>query len=308
MLSSSPRRASSVARDGGLAAVEPLLHGPEPRFIEARDGTLIAVRELGIEPAGTPLIVLHGLESHSQWFLASARRIASCGLSVYAYDRRGSGCSPCSRPQGRLADLLAELDAVVDHASSGRPQQKVHLLGHCFGALLALLYAGLHRPGRVASLVLATPALYTRSDLGLFDKLRVLGTVFGRGDTIDIPLPFAPEDLSELAPFVSFIKADPRARHSAPARLFYDIHGARRDLPRAVASLRAPLFVALAGDDPICDNRRTLKLFTAVPGTKELREYLGARHILDFSGARERFLADLVAWYQREEARRCLGS
>ena len=245
--------------------------------------------------------MLHGLESHSAWFVQSATRISTLGLPVHAFDRCGSGVSEedgtrCSR----FDDLLAEVDLVTEAALAGGHHETVHLVGHCFGALVALLYAALYRPARVASVVLATPALYTRTDLAPGDKLRVLWSVVKRG-AARVPSPLSTDQLSELAPFVQFMRDDPLRLRTVPARLFYEIRRARGRLPEAAARLRAPLLVALAGEDPICDNRRNRQLLERVTAEKDIREYTGARHILEFSGAREAFLNDLAAWYERRE-------
>jgi alpha-beta hydrolase superfamily lysophospholipase len=246
--------------------------------------------------------MLHGLESHSGWFVQSASRIASLGLPVHAFDRCGSGVSDADGGRGsRVEDLLAEVDAVVIGALADGRHQSVHLFGHCFGAIVALLYAALHRPARVASVGLATPALYTQTDLPLRDKLRVLWSVL-RGRDERVPIPLSPEEFSELASFVDFVRNDPLVLSTAPARLFYEVRRARRRLREAAHFLRTPLLVAMAGDDPICDNARNRRLFERVTSEKEIRTYSGARHILEFSGAREAFLNDLAAWYERRES------
>jgi len=275
---------------------------PAPSLIAAPGGYRIPVRLFGEGGTRRPVVMLHGLESHSGWFVQSARRIASLGLPVHAFDRCGSGVSDADAEQcSRLEDLLAEVEAVVVDALAGSRHQSVHLVGHCFGATLALLYAALHRPGRVASVVLATPALYTRTDLPVKHKLRVLWTVLRRRHDW-VPIPLSPDEFSELASFVEFVRGDPLVLHEAPARLFYEIRRARRWLRAAAGALRAPLLVALAENDPICDNARNRRLFQGVNAVKEIRTYPGVRHILEFSGAREAFLDDLAAWFERQES------
>lgn len=282
--------------------VESLWDLPEPSWIAAPRGRAIPVRRFGVDGTRRPVVMLHGLESHSGWFVQSARRVAGLGLPVHAFDRCGSGISEDGGCRPRFEDMLAEVDAVVTSALAGGRHESVHLLGHCFGAIVALFYAALHRPARVASVTLATPALYTRTDLPVGDKLRVLWSVLRRRDD-RVPIPLSPEEFSELAPFVDFVRNDPLVLRTAPARLFYEIHRARGRLCAAADALRAPLLVAMAGDDPICDNRRNRWLFERVRSEKEIHTYSGARHILEFSGARDAFLNDLARWYERRESR-----
>jgi alpha-beta hydrolase superfamily lysophospholipase len=240
--------------------------------------------------------MLHGLQSHSGWFVQSARRLAESGYPVYAFDRRGSGLSEAATDDGcRLEGLIAEVDAVVDRAAADTGYAEVTVVGHCFGAIVALLYAALHRPGRVATLVLATPALYTRTDLPMRDKARVLWSVLS-GRAQRVPVPLAPEEFSDLPPFVAFVRNDPVALRTAPARLMYEVARARRQLSRAARALRPPLFVAYAGNDVICDNPRNRRLLARVTSPTTSRTYPSARHILEFSTERDAFLGDLTAW------------
>ena len=39
------------------------------------------------------LVVVHGLQSHAQWFAEAADGLVARGLAVYAVERRGSGSS-----------------------------------------------------------------------------------------------------------------------------------------------------------------------------------------------------------------------
>jgi alpha-beta hydrolase superfamily lysophospholipase len=229
------------------------------------------------------------------------------GFPVYAFDRCGSGVSERScaaRP--RLAGLLDEVDVVVEHALARCEHDAVHLLGHCFGALVALLYAALHRPARIAGVVLATPALYTKTDVPLSDKIRIVWSVLTRRPA-QIPVPLPPEQMSEQPAFIQFVRDDPLALREVPARFLFELRRAQAQLPEAARRLRAPLLVAMAGDDPICDNPRNRRLLEGVSSPVERLEYAGARHVLEFSSRRADFLRDLADWLERRETARCRG-
>jgi len=274
---------------------------PAPDWIDAPGGYRIPVRQYGLAGGGRPVVMLHGLESHSGWFVQSATHIAARGMPVHAFDRCGSGVSQGPPELGaRIDDLLVELDAVVLHALEGTGFQAVHLVGHCFGALLAMLYAAVHRPARVAALALATPALYTHTALGPLAKLGILASAAGRGERRQ-RVPLAPEDFSELAPYVEMVRGDSMALRFVPARLLFEIWRARFRLPRAAALLRLPLFVGLAGQDTICDNARGLRLLRRATGQLDVVVYRRARHILEFSDQRADFLGDLAAWLASRE-------
>lgn len=96
--------------------------------VTAPDGVPLQVDERG---EGPPVVLVHGTTgSAADWVLVS--RELRTDHRVLAYDRRGRGRSG----DGRAYSFAAELDdlrAVLDHV--GEP---AHLVGHSFGARLAL--------------------------------------------------------------------------------------------------------------------------------------------------------------------------
>ncbi|MFJ6718469.1 MULTISPECIES: alpha/beta fold hydrolase [unclassified Streptomyces] len=102
---------------------------------------------------GTPLVLLHGGGSTGAVWFANAAALGA-HHRVLAVDILGdAGRSVrAGRPLRTTADLTAWLDAVLD----GLDVSRAHLLGHSYGAWLALTYA-LHAPERVDRLVLLDP-------------------------------------------------------------------------------------------------------------------------------------------------------
>ena len=92
---------------------------------------------------------------------------------MYALDRRGSGSSRGVRGDvGRYGDWLDEVAAVVVQARADNPDCPVHLVGHCFGANVAL--AGVLQRGlAVQSIVMLTPGLYVQPDYTVWEKARI---------------------------------------------------------------------------------------------------------------------------------------
>jgi pimeloyl-ACP methyl ester carboxylesterase len=80
---------------------------------------------------------------------------------VLAYDARGHGTSsPAESPDAyRYEDLGADLEAMLDHAGA----QRAVLAGVSMGAH-TLVWLALHRPERVAGLVIITPAFSGTED------------------------------------------------------------------------------------------------------------------------------------------------
>jgi len=119
------------------------------RFIDARDGTRIAVFEEG-NPAGPTVVFVHGWpDSHVVWDGVAA--LLGADYRIIRYDNRGAGASsvPATVPDYELARLADDFGDVVDALC---PQVPVHVVGHDWGA--ATMWEYLSRPDaadRVAS-------------------------------------------------------------------------------------------------------------------------------------------------------------
>lgn len=101
------------------------------------DGVDLAVSEWGT-PGGPATVLVHGYpDSSTVWRpLVAALRADDPERHVVAYDVRGAGASdaPEATAAYRLGHLVADLAAVVDATSPGRP---VHLVGHDWGSIQA---------------------------------------------------------------------------------------------------------------------------------------------------------------------------
>jgi pimeloyl-ACP methyl ester carboxylesterase len=102
---------------------------------------------------GTPLVLLHGIDSAARSFAAQLDALAS-RWRVLAWDAPGYGASealPMAHPTA--ADYAAALERFLGERGVG----EFHLLGHSLGCLMAAAFAARH-PGRVRSLTLCSIA------------------------------------------------------------------------------------------------------------------------------------------------------
>jgi alpha-beta hydrolase superfamily lysophospholipase len=275
----------------------PVSH-PRVDFIPAAGGVLIPTRVYESNCDRIPVVLIHGLQSHSGWFMQSASFLSNLGFPVYAFDRRGSGLSKERRGDcSNFMEMAADLTIVSDYAARKHSAQKVHMLGHCFGAIPATAFT-CEYPDRVQSLVLSTPGIYTSSDLHPIQKMLILWRQI-TGKTAYVSAPIAPEMFSDLDEWVAFVRADSLALREVTSSFFYEVHRARQFIRKNVAKLTMPVFMAIAASDAVCDNKRNRRFFASVPSPrKELIEYSDARHILEFSRERDRFFSDLKKWFE----------
>src|SRR6266849_5769343 len=121
-------------------------------------------REIG---QGQPIIVLHGGPDFDHgYLLPDLDRLAEAFRLIY-YDQRGRGRSAdqVQPEEVTLTSDLDDLDGVRQHFQLESPA----LLGHSWGAVLALEYA-LRHPTNVSRLILMNPAPASASDLAVFRK------------------------------------------------------------------------------------------------------------------------------------------
>ena len=105
---------------------------------------------------GESVVLIHGLGANlAFWYWGAARPIAR-RARVVAYDLRGHGRSTMPERGYRLTDMCRDLDRLLD--SQGI--ERAHIVGHSFGARVALAYAGAH-PDRVRTVTVADTQLRT---------------------------------------------------------------------------------------------------------------------------------------------------
>ena len=184
-------------------------------------GTTLYARDIG---KGPPVIVIHGgPDFDHRYLLPDMDRLADAFRLIY-YDQRGRGQSAEGvKPEDvTIASDVADLDAVRGHFQLG----PVALLGHSWGALIALEYAIRH-PERVSHLVLMNPAPVSAEDFLLFRKERT--------DRLGANL----DQLRALQAGDGYKRGDPDTV-AAYYRILFGI-GVKRpeDLERVVAGLRA---------------------------------------------------------------------
>jgi alpha-beta hydrolase superfamily lysophospholipase len=227
--------------------------------------------------------------------------MADLGCPVYAMDRRGSGMSREQRGHcDSFRQMTADIRAVCEHAMEQHGVETVHVVGHCFGAIPASVFACEH-PDKVETLILTTPGIYTHSDLSVWQKLSIfLWKVTGR--VCYVPVPLDVDEFTDLEPYRNFIRDDALAVRAATSEFYFEVHQARLFLKDDFDKLTMPILMVLAEEDKISDNDDNAGFLRRLPSRhKRLLTYSGAIHILEFSRERETFFADLARWIRRHD-------
>ncbi|WP_062703225.1 alpha/beta fold hydrolase [Chryseobacterium indologenes] len=125
------------------------------------NGAMLHAEAFGPEN-GTMIVALHGGPGGDYRYILNCKDLVEKGYRVVFYDQRGSGLSQrfpkksyTSLGAGAADLMYDELHAVIAHYRKS-PNQKVVLLGHSWGAMLASGYAGKY-PQNIQALVLCEP-------------------------------------------------------------------------------------------------------------------------------------------------------
>ena len=87
------------------------------------------------------IVLSHGFNSHSGYYLWVAEQLLASGLAVYALDYRGRGKSDGERYYvEKFSEYQGDLDLLVKTARSREPGLPIFILGHSAGGVIACNY------------------------------------------------------------------------------------------------------------------------------------------------------------------------
>jgi proline iminopeptidase len=126
-------------------------------------------------PDSTMIVCIHGGPGSDYRYMLNLKDLADYGYRVVFYDQTGSGLSQRFSKEsyttlglGALDMIYNELSGVIAHYRTS-PNQKVFLMGHSWGAMLATAYVGKH-PNAVQGLAIAEPGGLKWDDVVEFVK------------------------------------------------------------------------------------------------------------------------------------------
>ncbi|HET8798532.1 MAG TPA: alpha/beta hydrolase [Thermoanaerobaculia bacterium] len=120
---------------------------------KAADGTVLHYEVIGdVTGRGAPVVMLAGGPGFSPGYLEPVARTLRKEVRSVLFHQRGTGLSTMetiTAETHKLQTLVADLESLRTELKA----EKLTLLGHSFGGILAMMYAAEH-PDRVAALVL----------------------------------------------------------------------------------------------------------------------------------------------------------
>jgi pimeloyl-ACP methyl ester carboxylesterase len=261
---------------------------------------MVRVREYGT--SGPFVAVLHGGPGAPGYMAAVARRLGQA-FRVLEPLQRGSGQEPLT-----VARHVADLHEVIACSYGG---SRVALVGHSWGAMLALAYAAEHGD-RVASVVLIGSGTFTVATRQRFHAIldaRTDESLRQRVRALDLECPDPDERLERRArftlPLYSFdIGGSDPGFEGCDARAHQETWGDMVRLqeegvyPRAFEAIRAPVLMLHGAADPHPGEMIRASLEPYIPQIEYVEwEHCGHYPWLE-PAARDEFFRIMIEWLQ----------
>ena len=242
---------------------------------------------------GPCLILIHGIESHSEWFREACENLTAHGIEVFALDRRGSGLNKEDR--GDIADFNRLIQDIDDFFLEKKlKHRKCVLAGLCWGAKTSL-YFSLCYPGKISKIVFITPGFKTKLRMPIAKKIKwVWGALFTPHTLLSLPI--KPGMFTKDEARINRITEDKMRLKNITGRFFKENLRLERAIKKLKAWVDMPCLLLLAKKDEIVDNKGVIKFLKRYFRGMEIKFYSGSKHGLFFEHRKDEVIQDMAEW------------
>ena len=244
-------------------------------------------------------MLVHGLGAHTERWEALADFFQKNNISSYALELKGFG-----RTQGERGDVdsldtyFRDIRVLYDIIRQENPNKKIFLLGESMGALICFLFA-VSAPRLFSGLVCISPAFAGKLRFNLWTYIAIaIALVFNPKRHFQVPI--IPEMCTRDINYQKLIDADPLDKHTATARLYWNIIKAQQRVKSLTDKVIPPLLVFTAEEDTVVDSLATRKIFNSLRiKDKEIINYPGMRHALSVDLGKEKVFGNILHWLDK---------
>jgi len=244
------------------------------------------------------MVIVHGLGEHSGRYGNPVAYFCPRGVAIYAMDNRGHGRSSGLRGHvDDFKDYLEDLAAFIEKVRKGFGREKLLLVGHSLGGLIAISY-GLTFPESIQGLIISSPGLRPKQAPPVVKA--IIGRVLSRiWPTLTLSNELDPQAISRDPRVVADYINDPLVHDRVSTRFYTEfLREAARVLAEA-PSLRVPLLLMQAGADGLVDPEASKEFFSrAGPKDKTLKIYEKCYHELFNEPDKEQVFRDVEDWFR----------
>jgi alpha-beta hydrolase superfamily lysophospholipase len=243
------------------------------------------------------IVVSHGFNSHSGYYLWAAEQLRNSGLAVYALDYRGRGKSDGERYYiEKFSEYQADIDMTVKLARSREPGLPLYILGHSAGGVIACNYVLDHQP-EIAGLICESFAYRVPAPDFALAVLKGLSHLAPHAHVLNLPK----KEFSRDPKVVQALLDDPLlANEVQPTKTVAEMVRADERLKRDFPLFTLPLLIIHGTRDTVTRPEGSQEFYDrASSADKTLKLYEGYFHDPLNDIGKEAVMADIRAWIEK---------
>ncbi len=248
------------------------------------------------------LITLHGWGTHSDRMKVPAEFLTEKGYAVYTFDLRGHWRNAGDVP-GHIdsmdhlqKDIILFMDLVKEKAN----EKRIFLMGHSFGALIALIFAANHPA--LHGVLVSSPLLRLAVNLSFSKKWgkKIAGPISKISPTKTIDMVIEQNLLTSDIKILRKHISDDKKLDKISLRSAAEMERAMKWAMENASKLLCPILVMQAGKDKMVEKGTTKKFFEKIKNKdKTYREYDGFLHELWNEKGRAQVFRDMYIWLEK---------
>jgi len=256
----------------------------------------IFVRSWTPGDARAVVVLVHGFNSHSGYYIRTGEALAVRGFAAYALDLRGRGRSDGDRFYiDSMSEFVQDVATVVSLAKLRHPGLPTFLLGHSAGGVVSCLYV-LEHQDELAGFICESFAFQVPAPDFAIAALKGLSHLAPHAHVLKLHN----EDFSRDPAMVKAMNDDPLiANETQPTRTVAELARADERLRTEFPSITLPLLVLHGTADKAAKAGGSQIFYDSAGSTdKTIELYQGHYHDLLNDIGHEEVLGDIIEWIE----------
>jgi alpha-beta hydrolase superfamily lysophospholipase len=240
------------------------------------------------------VVLCHGFNSHSGYYVGVGEQLAARGFAAYALDLRGRGRSDGERYYVQaMSDWVEDVAAIVSLAKYRHRGLPTFLLGHSAGGVISCLYALEHQQ-ELSGLVCESFAFQVPAPDFAIAALKGLSHLLPHAHVLRLKN----DDFSRDPLIVTAMNEDPLiANESQPTRTVAELARADDRLQREFQRITLPVLILHGTADRATKPSGSQTFYDATGSTdKTIKLYDGHFHDLLNDLGKDAVFADIAEW------------
>lgn len=249
-----------------------------------------------VEKPSNIILLIHGFGEYSERYKSLFERLNTESISTFAFDLRGHGKSEGIRSYiSNFEDYIADLTIIVDIVREITKSEKITLLGHSMGGLIASVYTSRYQ-NNVKSLVLSSPFFGLSMEVPFVKKLagNIASVLI---PSFSMPAGIKGEYCTHDKEIAKAYDTDPMINKYATARWFTEIVRTQKRIDDIASKIDIPVAILSAGDDKLVSLEAEKRFFERLSSKdKYLKIFEGFYHEIFNEIKKEEAISELIKW------------